>query len=226
MRVLLVEDQKKTASFLSKGLSAAGYACDWADSISGARDFAAGNEYDAMIVDVNLPDESGISFVREVRNDEYRGVVILLTALSATDFKIQGLDAGADDYITKPFSVEELLARLRAQLRKINGANTTSSLTFLDLKMDLVKRTVRRNNTPIELSVKEFSLLEYFLRNADRPLSRAMIAEHVWNADFDSESNVIDVYINHLRKKMEVNDLKRLIHTVTGVGYILSGPKA
>lgn len=226
MRVLIIEDQKKTASFLEKGLTAAGYAVDCAETILNARDKLAAANFDALIVDVNLPDESGLSFVREVRVQKFVGVILLLTALSATEFKIQGLDAGADDYMTKPFSIEELLARLRAQLRKTTNQEQWIALRYADLELDLVKRRLTRSGHNIELSAKEFALIEYFLRNPERPLSRALISEHVWNLDYDSESNLIDVYVNHLRRKLDVAQLPRLIQTVTGIGYVLSEERA
>ena len=226
MRLLIVEDQDKTVAFLTKGLSAAGYVTDAAANLSLARDCLSATSYDALIVDINLPDGSGIDFVREARSKGFNGSVIFLSALSTTEFKVAGLDAGGDDYVTKPFSIDELLARLRARLRSPTQPEERSKLVVGDMEMDLIKRKVKRAGQPIELSVKEFTLLEYFLRHPERPLTRALIAEHVWNIDFDSESNVIDVYVNHLRKKLEINGLPRLIHTVTGIGYELRPVKA
>lgn len=225
MKLLVVEDQEKTISFLTKGLTAGGYVTASARTLSEAREMLAANDFDALIVDVNLPDGSGVDFVRETRGDGYRGAVIFLSALAATEFKVQGLDAGGDDYVTKPFSIDELLARLRAQLRSTAGPEGRTTLKAGHIEMDLVKRKVHRGGELLDLSVKEFALLEYFLRNPERPLSRALIAEHVWNVDFDSESNVIDVYINHLRKKLEANNSPRVIYTVTGIGYELRPAK-
>lgn len=219
MRLLIVEDQDKTIAFLEKGLAAAGYVTDAARTLAKARDYTSSTSYDALIVDINLPDGSGMDLVKEIRATGFSGTVIFLSALSDTEFKIAGLDAGADDYVTKPFSIDELTARLRAQLRAPSAPTERSRLVAGDVEMDLIKRKVQRQSQAIELSVKEFALLEYFLRHPDRPLSRALIAEHVWNIDFDSESNVIDVYVNHLRKKLETHDWPRVIHTVTGVGY-------
>lgn len=226
MRVMVIEDQKKTAAFLLKGLSAAGHACDGAETIQHARELMTQAEYDALIVDVNLPDENGLAFVREARAQDYQGVIVVLTALSSTDFKIQGLDAGADDYLTKPFSIEELLARLRAQMRKVSINEQRTVLRYSDIELDLVRRRLTRAGQLIELSVKEHALIEYFMRNPERPLTRALISEHVWNVDYDTESNLIDVYVNHLRRKLDVNGLPRIILTVTGVGYVLSENKS
>jgi two-component system copper resistance phosphate regulon response regulator CusR len=182
----------------------------------------ASSEYDLVILDVMLPDQSGIDTARHLRRDGFKGPILMLTALSTTKDKVNGLDAGADDYLTKPFSFEELLARVRALLRRSGSAgNMNSVLKFSDLEMDLVHRKVKRQNSEISLTTKEFSLLEYFLRNPDRPLGRVSIAEHVWDIDFESESNVIDVYVNLLRKKIDSPFNKKLLHTVVGVGYVL-----
>lgn len=222
MRILVVEDQTKTSQFIKKGLNEVGYSVDIAESGSSAESFMASSEYDLVILDVMLPDQSGIDTARHLRRDEYKGPILMLTALSTTKDKVNGLDAGADDYLTKPFSFEELLARVRALLRRSHsGANINSVLKFSDLEMDLVHRKVKRQNNEVILTAKEFSLLEYFLRNPERPLGRVSIAEHVWDIDFDSESNVIDVYVNLLRKKIDSAYSKKLIHTVVGVGYVL-----
>ncbi len=225
MRILVVEDQTKTSQFIKKGLNEVGYSVDIAESGSSAESFMASSEYDLVILDVMLPDQSGIDTARHLRRDEYKGPILMLTALSTTKDKVNGLDAGADDYLTKPFSFEELLARVRALLRRSHsGANINSVLKFSDLEMDLVHRKVKRQNNEVILTAKEFSLLEYFLRNPERPLGRVSIAEHVWDIDFDSESNVIDVYVNLLRKKIDSTYSKKLIHTVVGVGYVLKEP--
>ena len=225
MRILVVEDQAKTSQFVKKGLNEVGYSVDIAESGSGAESFMASSEYDLVILDVMLPDQSGIDTARHLRRDGYIGPILMLTALSTTKDKVNGLDAGADDYLTKPFSFEELLARVRALLRRSSTKNILNSvLKFSDLEMDLVHRKVKRQNTEISLTAKEFSLLEYFLRNPERPLGRVSIAEHVWDIDFDSESNVIDVYVNLLRKKVDSPYNKKLIHTVVGIGYVLKEP--
>lgn len=222
MRILVVEDQAKTSQFVKKGLNEVGYSVDVTDSGMAAESYVASSEYDLVILDVMLPDQSGLDTARHIRRDGYHGPIIMLTALSTTKDKVAGLDSGADDYLTKPFSFEELHARVRALLRRNNSrSGMNSMLNFSDLEMDLVHRKVKRGNTEIVLTAKEFSLLEYFLRNPERPLGRVSIAEHVWDIDFDSESNVIDVYVNLLRKKIDAPFDKKLIHTVVGVGYVL-----
>ena len=222
MRILVVEDQTKTSQFVKQGLNEVGYSVDIAETGSAAESFMASSEYDLVILDVMLPDQSGIDTARHLRRDGFTGPILMLTALSTTKDKVNGLDAGADDYLTKPFSFEELLARVRALLRRSSSKNIINSvLKFSDLEMDLVHRKVKRDNSEITLTAKEFSLLEYFLRNPERPLGRVSIAEHVWDVDFDSESNVIDVYVNLLRKKIDSPYSKKLIHTVVGVGYVL-----
>lgn len=225
MRMLVVEDQVKMASFLKKGLNEVGYAVDVAGNGITAESFMAQGEYDLVILDVMLPDQNGIDTARHLRRDGYEGPILMLTALSTTKDKITGLDAGADDYLTKPFSFDELLARVRALLRRkssaLGGGSDNARLQYADLELDLLQRKVSRSGQEISLTTKEFALLEYLLRNAGRPLGRTSIAEHVWDLHFDSESNVIDVYINMLRKKIDAPFSKKLIHTVVGVGYVL-----
>lgn len=225
MRMLVVEDQVKMASFLKKGLNEVGYAVDVAGNGLIAESFVAQGEYDLVILDVMLPDQNGIETARHLRRDGFEGPILMLTALSTTKDKITGLDAGADDYLTKPFSFDELLARVRALLRRkstgLGSGGDNAHLQYADLELDLLQRKVRRAESEINLTAKEFALLEYLLRNAGRPLGRTSIAEHVWDLHFDSESNVIDVYINMLRKKIDAPFSKKLIHTVVGVGYVL-----
>lgn len=224
MRILVVEDQVKMANFLKKGLNEVGYAVDIAESGTSAESFTAQSEYDLVILDVMLPDQNGIDTARHLRRDGYNGPILMLTALSTTKDKIMGLDAGADDYLTKPYSFDELLARVRALLRRKSSPSASggnSLLQYSDLEVDLLHRKVRRSGQELSLTTKEFALLEYLLRNAERPLGRVSIAEHVWDIHFDSESNVIDVYINMLRKKIDAPFSKKLIHTVVGVGYVL-----
>lgn len=224
MRILVVEDQVKMANFLKKGLNEVGYAVDLADNGVDAEAFMAQGEYDLVILDVMLPEQNGIDTARHFRRDGYEGPILMLTALSTTKDKITGLDAGADDYLTKPYSFDELLARVRALLRRKSSATSgggNSLLQYSDLEVDLLHRKVRRSSQEVSLTTKEFALLEYLIRNAERPLGRVSIAEHVWDIHFDSESNVIDVYINMLRKKIDAPFNKKLIHTVVGVGYVL-----
>lgn len=220
MRILVVEDQKKMASFLKRGLLEAGYAVDCAETGTAAEALVGENPYDLIVLDVMLPDQNGLDTSRHLRRDGYEGPILMLTALGGTKDKVHGLDAGADDYLTKPFAFDELLARVRALLRR-RGSDLPSSLRINELEMNLVTRKVFREKTEIMLTAKEFSLLEYFLRNPNRTLSRTEISEHVWDVHFDSDSNVIDVYVNMLRKKVDQLFEKKLIQTVVGVGYVL-----
>lgn len=222
MRILVVEDQAKTSQFLKKGLNEVGYSVDIAETGSAAESFMASSEYDLVVLDVMLPDQSGIDTARHLRQDGYAGPILMLTALSTTKDKVHGLDAGADDYLTKPFSFDELLARVRALLRRNSSQSGPNSiLKYSEIEMDLIHRKVKRGDQEISLTSKEYSLLEYFMRNPERPLGRVSIAEHVWDIHFDSESNVIDVYVNLLRKKIDAPFTKKLIQTVVGVGYVL-----
>jgi DNA-binding response OmpR family regulator len=220
MRILVVEDQPKMASFIKKGLSSQGYIIDVSETGMGAESMASENVYDLIILDVNLPDQNGLDTARHLRTDLYKGPILMLTALSSTKDKIHGLDAGADDYLTKPFDFEELLARVRALLRRNQGTGSTK-LRFSDLEIDLVQRRAYREQKEIILTQKEFSLLEYFLRHPNRPITRVEISEHVWDVNFDTNTNIVDVYINMLRKKIDAPFSKKLIHTMVGYGYIL-----
>jgi two-component system, OmpR family, copper resistance phosphate regulon response regulator CusR len=219
MRVLVIEDEKKTASFIRKGLSENGYVVEVAESASAGLTLTANSEFDLVILDVMLPDGNGMDVARQIRNENFTGFILMLTALKGTKDKVRGLDSGADDYLAKPFEFDELLARVRALLRRREGGR--SIIQFEDLQMDLVHRRVQRASQDISLTQKEFSLLEYFLRNANRPLTRTEIGENVWDVHFDQESNVIDVYVRHLRKKIDEPFKKKLLHTVTGYGYVL-----
>lgn len=222
MRILVVEDQPKMSAFLQQGLSEVGYAVDVARSGAAAESMAAQSDYDLVLLDLMLPDQSGVDTARHLRSEGFAGPILMLTALNTTKDKVRGLDAGADDYLTKPFAFDELLARVRALLRRPAATTAqTSKLRYADLELDLIQRKVRRQSLEIPLTGKEFALLEYLLRNPERPLSRVSIAEHVWDLHFDSESNVIDVYINLLRKKIDHPFPQKLIHTVVGVGYAL-----
>jgi two-component system, OmpR family, copper resistance phosphate regulon response regulator CusR len=228
MRLLVVEDEKKMARFLRKGLAEAGYSVDCAETGSAAEALAGENEYDLVVLDVMLPDQNGMDTARHLREDGFRGPILMLTALAGTKDKIRGLDAGADDYLSKPFAFEELLARIRALLRRLGTGpgqgreqGVGHLLRFADVEMNLLTRKVTRGGQELSLTAKEFALLEFFLRNPNRPLSRTLIAEHVWDMHFDSDSNVIDVYINMLRKKVDHPFGKKIIHTIVGAGYVL-----
>lgn len=220
MRILLVEDDRKVASFIRKGLTEEGYAVDVASD--GETGLAMGLDrlHDVIVLDVMLPGKPGFQVVRELRQAKVTTPVLLLTAREAVEDKVHGLDAGADDYLTKPFAFAELLARVRALLRRGTAARAPV-LQVADLSLDPATRTVMRGGEAISLTNREFALLEYLLRNAGRVLTRTMIAEHVWDYSFDSGTNVIDVYVNYLRKKIDAGRERKLIHTVRGVGYVL-----
>jgi len=221
MRVLVVEDNPRMASVIRQGLAENGYAVDVARTGHDGENMAAAQLYDAVILDVMLPDQDG---VRACANLRRRGVgtpILMLTALSRISDKVKGLDAGADDYLTKPFEFDELLARLRALLRR-GQASESAHLKFADLEIDLLARKASRGGQEILLTAKEFALLEYFMRKPDRVLTRIDIGEHVWDMNFDPDSNVIDVYVSMLRRKLDKGFDKRLIHTVIGAGYKLS----
>ena len=220
MRILIVEDQPKMASFIKKGLAAQGYMVDISETGMGAEGMTAEIDYDLILLDVNLPDQNGMDTARHLRRDGFSKPILMLTALSTTKDKIHGLDSGADDYLTKPFEFEELLARIRALLRR-NFGSENSKLRFGDIQLDLVQRSVMRAQTEVSLTAKEFSLLEYFMRNPGRPITRIEISEHVWDVNFDTNTNIIDVYINMLRKKIDSPFDKKMIHTMVGYGYIL-----
>jgi heavy metal response regulator len=220
MRILIIEDEKKVARFIQQGLEEEQYAVDTAhdgqDGLSKARD----TEYDLLIVDVMLPKLSGIDLTRSYRADGGGAPILMLTAKTATDDKVAGLDSGADDYLTKPFAFAELLARIRSLLRR--GAMEKSTvLSLADLELDTITHRAKRADRAIDLTAKEYALLEFFLRNKDRVLSRTIISEHIWDYNFDTGTNLIDVYVNHLRSKIDRDPWPKLIHTVRGVGYVM-----
>ncbi len=220
MRILVVEDEAKVASFIRRGLEAEGYRVDTAPDGEVGLTQAFEHEYDLVILDVMLPKRDGLSILQEMRKHTLHVPVLMLTARDTVADKVTGLDRGADDYLTKPFAFEELLARIRALLRR-GSPLSPSTLSVADLELDLVSREVTRAGTRIELTAKEFALLEFFLRHTGRVLSRALIAQHVWGVDFDTFTNVIDVYVNYLRKKIDAGFPTKLIHTVRGVGYVI-----
>jgi two-component system, OmpR family, copper resistance phosphate regulon response regulator CusR len=221
MRILVIEDQKKMSEFLRKGLSEAGYGVDVAETGSSGEVLAGEVDYDLIILDVMLPDQNGLDTARHLRRDSYVKPILMLTALSGTPAKVAGLDAGADDYLTKPFEFEELLARVRALLRRHQPDVHQASLRMGDLELNLKTRTATRAGQEIPLTAKEFALLEYLMTHPGRVLTRTAILEHVWDIHFDNNSNVIDVYINMLRKKVDAPFSKKLIHTIVGSGYML-----
>ncbi|MBP6940437.1 MAG: heavy metal response regulator transcription factor [Syntrophorhabdaceae bacterium] len=220
MRILVVEDEKKVAHFVKKGLLEEGYAVDVVHNGKDGLNFAMDRSYDLIVLDIYLPGIDGLTILKRLRDGKVETPVLLLTVRAAIEDKVLGLDSGADDYLTKPFAFEELIARVRALLRRKRDADATV-IQVSDLTLDPVRRIVARKGQEIALTLKEFSLLEYFMRNEGRVLTRTMITDHVWNYDFDTETNVIDVYVNYLRKKIDAGHDVKLIHTVRGVGYIL-----
>lgn len=219
MKILIVEDEKKVANFVKKGLQEEGFAVDVADNGEDGLALATAAPYDLIILDIYLPKLDGIQVLTKARERKVTSPVLLLTVRATIEDKVLGLNAGADDYLTKPFAFEELLARVRALLRRRGDAGMVFRVA--DLVLDPVRRTVIRGTRRIDLTFKEFSLLEYLMRNADRVLTRTMIIEHVWNYDFDNETNVVDVYVNYLRRKIDDGSDKKLIHTIRGVGYVM-----
>jgi len=220
MRVLVIEDDRKVANFIQAGLTQEGYAVDLLDEGAYGGDQAAAIDYDAVVLDLMLPGRSGFQVLRDIRARKASLPVLILTAKDSLDDRVSGLDAGADDYMTKPFALAELSARLRALLRR--GAPRESVLRVADLEMDTVRRKVRRAGKTIDLKPKEYALLEVLMRNSDRPLTKALIIEHVWDIHFDSISNVVEVHINSLRNKIDKGFAVPLIHTIRGVGYVLT----
>jgi len=220
MRILLVEDDRKVASFVKKGLSEEGHAVDVAGDGESGLAMGLDRLHDCIVLDVMLPKLSGLQLLRELRQAGIRTPILLLTARDSLEDKVRGLDAGADDYLTKPFAFAELLARVRALLRRAGDAHPPV-LAVADLALDPAARTVTRGGEAIPLTNREFTLLEYFMRNPGRVLTRTMIAEKVWDYSFDSETNVIDVYVNYLRKKIDAGREPKLLQTVRGVGYVL-----
>lgn len=220
MRILVVEDEKKVAQFICQGLEEEHYTVDVALDGGEGEMMAVTGAYDLLILDVMLPRKSGIDITRAVRQEGKAVPILMLTAKATTRDKVEGLDSGADDYLTKPFAFAELLARVRSLLRR-GAAEKTTTLALADLELDTVSHRARRAGRPIDLTMKEYALLEFLLRNKDRVLSRTIISEHIWDYNFDTGTNLIDVYVNHLRSKIDVGFDTKLIHTVRGVGYVM-----
>lgn len=220
MRILLVEDEKKMAGFIERGLRQESYAIDVAHDGARGIYLAENHPYDLVILDIMLPDKDGISLCKEIRNKKGDLPILLLTAKSAVQDKVRGLKAGADDYLAKPFAFEELVARIEALLRR-NRSDKTPLLKVADMELHPDKHRVTRAGKEIMLTSREFSLLRYLMIHANQVVTRTMISEHVWNEDFDPFTNVIDVYINYLRNKIDKDFDRPLIHTVRATGYIL-----
>jgi DNA-binding response OmpR family regulator len=220
MRILVVEDEPSIAKFVEQGLIEAGHAVDRVDDGRDALDYALSADYDVYVLDIMLPGMDGLALLRELRRRGDKTPALMLTARDTVDDRVDGLDAGADDYLVKPFAFRELLARVRALLRR-PPLQTGTILQVADLAMDSARREVTRGGRRIELSPREYAVLEYLLRHPDQVLSRTQIGEHVWNFDFYHESNVVDVYIGYLRRKIDKGSSLPLLHTVRGVGYRL-----
>ena len=219
MRLLVVEDEKKVSSFISKGLKEEGYAVDVAFDGQTGLQMAMDKVHDLIVLDIHLPGMDGMSVLHELRKGRVSTPVLLLTVRANIEDKVLGLDAGADDYLTKPFAFQELVARIRALLRRKTEAELPV-LQFADLTLDPARRVVLRGVKKIDLTAKEYALLYYFMRNPGLVLTRTMISDHVWDYNFDSMTNIIDVYVNYLRRKIDSDREHKLIHTVRGVGYV------
>lgn len=224
MRLLLVEDNKSILTATAKCLEKSGYSVDTCRNGADAQSYISMGEFDCIILDIMLPGKDGLSILKEMRNQGNLTPVLLLTARDSVEDRVRGLDCGADDYLVKPFSFDELLARIRVLLRR-QGPERKNELTVADLTMNLSSHEVSRLNQKIELTSKEFAILEYLLRNKNRVLTRTQIVEHVWNFDFDCSSNIVDVYIRYLRSKIDEGFNLKLISTIRGSGYSIKEPE-
>lgn len=219
MRILVVEDDAKIASFVVNGLKQSGFAVDHSADGEEGLTLAATTSYDAAIVDIMLPKLDGLSLVQRLRKDGIRVPVIILSAKASVDDRVRGLQAGGDDYLTKPFAFSELLARIQALIRRSTNTAEPTRLTVGDLSLDLLTREVTRSGEKIELQSREFALLEYLMRHANRVVTKTMILEHIWDYSFDPQTNVVDVLVFRLRNKIDKD--KKMLHTIRGVGYVL-----
>jgi two-component system OmpR family response regulator len=225
VRVLLIEDDLKIASFVLKGLKEAGFAADHAADGEDGLHLALNEPYDAAIIDIMLPKLDGLTLIDELRRKKINTPVIILSAKRTVDDRIKGLQTGSDDYLTKPFYFSELLARVQALIRRASGASEATGLTVGDLSMNLLTREVKRGGRKIELQPREFTLLEYLMRNKGRVVSRTMILEHVWDYSFDPQTDVVNVLVCRLRDKVDRDFEQKIIHTIRGVGYVLRAPQ-
>jgi two-component system OmpR family response regulator len=221
MRILLVEDDSKIASFIIKGMKEAGYAVDHAPDGNEGLTLALTEPYDTAIIDIMLPKLDGLSLIEEMRKNKVTTPVIILSVKGSVEDRVKGLQTGSDDYLTKPFAFSELLARVQALIRRASGATEPTRITLGNLAINLLSREVTREGKKIDLQAMEFSLLEYLMRNAGRVVSKTMIMEHVWDYNFDPETNVVEARICRLRDKIDRDFPGKLIHTVRGVGYVL-----
>ncbi|VAW93603.1 response regulator in two-component regulatory system with PhoQ [hydrothermal vent metagenome] len=225
MRILLIEDDLVIANFIVKGLKESGYCVDHASDGLDGLDLALNNSYDINIIDIMLPKLDGLSIIEKMRNQNIETPVIILSAKRSIDDRVKGLQSGGDDYLIKPFSFSELLARIQAHLRRFSNVSETTRLNIHDLSIDLLARTVTREGKKIELQPKEFALLEYLMRNAGNIVSKTMIMERVWNYNFDPQTNVVEARISKLREKIDKNFNISLIHTIRGLGYVFKKDK-
>lgn len=221
MRILLIEDDLKIASFITKGMKESGFVVDHASNGEDGLHMALTENYDAAIIDIMLPRLDGLSVIEDLRRKKNNIPVIILSAKRSADDRVKGFQKGSDDYLTKPFAFTELLARVQALIRRASGVSEPTGLEHCDLSINLLTREVKRGEKRIELQPLEFALLEYLLRNAGRVVSRTMIMEHVWDYNFDPQTNVVDVRICRLRDKIDKDFSTKLIHTIRGVGYVL-----
>jgi two-component system OmpR family response regulator len=221
MRILAVEDDEKIASFIVNGLKQNGFAVDKASDGEEALALCASVNYDALVLDIMLPKLDGLAVIRRIRHDKSLVPVLLLSAMSSVDNRVAGLQAGADDYLTKPFAFSELLARIQALIRRATHVALPTTLVVGDLSMNLLTREVTRAGHAIELQSREFALLELLMRHSGRPVTKTMILEHIWDYSFDPQTNVVDVLAHRLRSKLERNFAKKIMHTIRGVGYVL-----
>src|SRR6202162_810785 len=223
MRILVVEDEKRIADFLCRGLQGAGYAVDAVANGAAALENLHATDYDLVILDLMLPDMDGLQVLDKVRSRKTGPPVLILSARGGLDDRVEGVEQGADDYLVQPFAFVELLSRVRALLRR--GQPAPEKLQVSDLSLDCIRRKVTRGPETIDLAPKEFGILEYMMRNRGRPLSRTMIVEHVWDMDYDGLTNIVDVYIRHLRSKIDDRFQQKLIQTVRGIGYMIDAPE-
>ncbi len=226
MNILIVEDDRQTASFIQKGLMESGYVVDHAADGEDGLHFALNGAYDALIVDRMLPKRDGLSIIKQLRLQGMQTPVLILSALGEVDSRVEGLRAGGDDYLVKPYAFSELLARLQALLRRTQPVQEQTILKVRDLEMDLLKRRVTRNGMVINLQPREFNLLEYLMRHAGQVVTRTMLLEKVWDYHFDPQTNVIDVHVSRLRSKIDKDFDTPLLHTIRGAGYLLHDPQA
>ena len=224
MRLLLVEDDLKIASFITKGLKEAGFAVDHAADGEEGLHLALHEPYAVAIIDIMLPRLDGLRLIEELRRQKINTPVLILSAKRTVDDRVRGLQTGGDDYLIKPFAFPELLARVQALIRRVDGSTEPTSLTFGDLSLDLLKREVHRSGKMIDLQPREFALLEYLMRNAERVVSKTMILEHIWSYQFDPQTNVVDVLVSRLRSKVDKDFPEKIIHTIRGIGYVLKAP--